>query len=559
LHSDGYLGDFMAYLTTYDEEYRPGGTIYHAGTYDAASYATSSYVLADASVGFGALTSSSDRDVYALGVLQPGVYRISAADLTWDSSRDDGANLSRFSLLGPSGSAISTCYVSGDYIEFAVTTATSYSVEIAGGRSGSYAQYGVVYALVGSLDVESAVSTTLLSAQRNLRLLGTGDLAGTGNDLANEILGNAGNNSLYGLGGNDTLFGGDGSDWLESGNGDDFLLGGAGPDEMVGGAGDDAYHVDDADDVVIESAGGGDDFILTMVTYVLPDWVEGLSLSEDAGSIGGGGNALSNTISGNDALNVLLGFGGNDTLRGGGGDDLLDGGIGSDRLEGGSGNDILVVDGYGDTVVENAGNGFDTVLSSISYFIDDGVEGLVLTGSASIHGWGDSRANRMLGNAGNNILDGDFGRDSLGGGHGNDSLWGGYGADVLSGDKGDDRLYGESDSDILAGGLGEDYLSGGTGRDVLVFASAAEAGRGLTCDTVWFERGDRIDLSAIDANLALAGEQAFEFIRGRDFTAAGQLRCEYGTLHADLNGDGRADFEIDLIGTTTLRAIDLVL
>jgi Ca2+-binding RTX toxin-like protein len=59
------------------------------------------------------------------------------------------------------------------------------------------------------------------------------------------------------------------------------------------------------------------------------------------GTINGIGNALANTITGNDANNILFGSAGNDTLIGGAGDDTLNGGLGNDTLTGGLGKDVF--------------------------------------------------------------------------------------------------------------------------------------------------------------------------------------------------------------------------
>jgi len=75
---------------------------------------------------------------------------------------------------------------------------------------------------------------------------------------------------------------------------------------------------------------------------------------------------------GNDILcgtnddDVIYGLGGNDTLYGGDGNDTLDGGKGNDSLVGGAGNDIYFVDDTGDVVIEDPGEGRDTVQSSIT-------------------------------------------------------------------------------------------------------------------------------------------------------------------------------------------------
>ncbi|MBW8298732.1 MAG: M10 family metallopeptidase C-terminal domain-containing protein [Hydrogenophaga sp.] len=70
------------------------------------------------------------------------------------------------------------------------------------------------------------------STIENLTLLGTGNINGAGNALANVLIGNAGNNVLDGGAGNDSL---------SSGNGADRLLGGLGNDTLTGGAGADVF------------------------------------------------------------------------------------------------------------------------------------------------------------------------------------------------------------------------------------------------------------------------------------------------------------------------------
>jgi hypothetical protein len=65
-----------------------------------------------------------------------------------------------------------------------------------------------------------------------------------------------------------------------------------------------------------------------------------------------------------------------------------------------------------------------------------------------------------------------------------------------------------------------------------------------------FQNGDRIDLSAIDANSGAGGNQQFTFIGSGAFSGAGQVRAEYDagtkqwTVSGDVDGDGEADFEI---------------
>jgi len=68
---------------------------------------------------------------------------------------------------------------------------------------------------------------------------GAGDIAGTGNGLANIITGNERDNDIRGADGNDTVFGGSGIDFLGGGAGNDSLNGGIGDDFLIGSDGDD--------------------------------------------------------------------------------------------------------------------------------------------------------------------------------------------------------------------------------------------------------------------------------------------------------------------------------
>lgn len=251
---------------------------------------------------------------------------------------------------------------------------------------------------------------------------------GTGND---SLYGGEGNDSLYGEAGHDLLIGDAGDDTLAGGDGNDTLIGGLGNDYLFGGIGNDSYTIDSANDVIFEYAKEGTDIVYSSIPVLsLFDNVENLTLTGVA-TIDATGNSLANILTGNSADNQLNGGSGNDTLYGLQGNDSLTGGTGQDIMYGGIGNDSYDVDHVADVIHEFAGEGIDTVKSSISYSLGDFLENLTLTKSAAINGTGNALNNILTGNTGINTLDGGLGSDTLKGGLGNDVLTGGLGSDTF--------------------------------------------------------------------------------------------------------------------------------
>ncbi|MBI5790411.1 MAG: DUF4347 domain-containing protein [Rhodocyclales bacterium] len=435
--------------------------------------------------------------------------------------------------------------------------------------------------LTGGIDtVNASVSHTIGAGIENLILTGASGINGTGNSNANTITGNTGDNTLQGLAGNDTLIGN---------AGDDTLNGGADIDSMVGGIGNDFYYVDTLSDVIVENADEGNDWVYATIDYTLATNFEYLQLGSGTT---GQGNAYNNFIYGNSFVNnlyghdgndyiyayggndyvdggsgndTLYGAEGNDTLYGGIGDDTLDGGTGADNMNAGDYSDTYYVDDIGDIAAESyndALGGVDTVNASVTHTLGNGIEHLVMLGSAAISGTGNANANQMTGNSGANQLFGLAGADTLNGGgagSGIDSLYGGADndiyqiddatdlifenlgegtdqvnssvnytlaanvenlvltgsaisgsgntlANVITGNSGNNSLTGGDGDDTLTGGAGIDTLSGGIGNDVFVVDS--------TTDTITESSGtDRIEssvtfnLSALSAieNLTLTG------------------------------------------------------
>ena len=300
------------------------------------------------------------------------------------------------------------------------------------------------------------------------------------------IIGDAGKNTLDGTIHADSIYGLGDRDLLMGEAGNDYLKGGAGDDYMYGGNGNDTYVVDSIHDIVGELPNQGTDLVISSVNFVLSDLglydVENLTLTGSA--IIGLGNELRNVIRGTNTHNALGGFGGNDTIAGLGGNDqvngddgndFLNGGTGADNMVGGKGNDTMVVDNTGDVVVEQANQGIDRVLSSISFSLSlagrANIENLSLTGTTAIIGSGNALNNHIFGNGIANVLLGVGGNDKISGGNGNDNINGGSGNDVLNGGAGNDAIIGGTGNDTINGGPGPDTISTGGGADRVIFNS----------------------------------------------------------------------------------------
>ena len=132
------------------------------------------------------------------------------------------------------------------------------------------------------------------------------------------------------------MFGDARANHIVGGPANDVLDGGAGADTLAGGAGDDWYFVDNAGDMVVETAGGGTmDRVFAGVDYVLPAGAEVEVLSTDwnpgTTPLHLAGNELANTIYGNAGANALAGLAGDDVIFGQAGNDAIDGGDGHDN------------------------------------------------------------------------------------------------------------------------------------------------------------------------------------------------------------------------------------
>jgi Ca2+-binding RTX toxin-like protein len=223
-------------------------------------------------------------------------------------------------------------------------------------------------------------------------------------------------------------------------------------------------------------------------------------------------------------------------LTGDAGDNVLNGGAGNDELDGGAGNDTA---SYSD--------------ANASVRVNLSVPAAQNTGGAGT----DKLINieNLTGSKYDDSLTGNTGSNKLSGGDGNDQLNGVAGNDLISGGDGDDRLIGGQGNDQLNGGAGKDMLTGGDGADTFLFTTISDStsvAPDKITDFSWSE-GDYIDLSQIDANATLDGDQAFSFVSS--FTKqAGQATLTYdsetktSTFSADVDGDGTADFVLQIGG-----------
>jgi Ca2+-binding RTX toxin-like protein len=384
-----------------------------------------------------------------------------------------------------------------------------------------FSQTVVIESVGQGIDTVKASQTfTLPDNVENLILTGYLDVDGTGNSEDNTITGNDGDNVLDG--------------------------GIGGLDSLIGGLGDDTYIVRHSTVTVTESPGAGTDTVKASVTFALGANIENLTLT-GSNAIDGTGNSGDNTITGNARDNVL------------------DGGMGGlDTLIGGAGNDTYIVDRATITVIEGAGKGMDTVRASMGFVLGANVENLILTGSASINGFGNDLANVLEGNSGGNVL---FGGD------GADELYGGDGADYLlidaadmgvSGDAGFDSAFVQTAAPVTLdmGASSIEWVQGHAGNDIFDAASQSGAvyiyGMGGDDTLTGSAFGDYLDGG--DGTDTLAGGDGADLMLGNG--GVDILRGEGGDdsiieLGGDSVIDGGAGFDSLFVWSDTGVTLDL--
>lgn len=321
------------------------------------------------------------------------------------------------------------------------------------------------------------------------------------------------------------FLGGAGQDTIGAGGGypDNGILGGRGSSTaianvMIGGADDDTYYVDNKFDIVTEKTNAGTDTVNSSISYTLPDNIELLNLTGTA-KINGTGNSFINSLTGNAVANIL------------------NGGIGTDIMRGDTGNDIYFVDNIGDEVheISISASEIDTVNSTVSYTLPANVENLNLTGNSAINGFGNDSRNILTGNSAANKLSGGVGLDKLIGAGGKDILTGGIGLDIFI-------FNNTSDSTVSSPDVITDFTVGTVNKPI-----------------------DKIDLSAIDANITTTANDSFLTLdlginhRVFKFTNALYFNTTTHILYGNNDADKAADFSILLSGVTTLNKADFVL
>jgi Ca2+-binding RTX toxin-like protein len=139
----------------------------------------------------------------------------------------------------------------------------------------------------------------------------------------------------------------------------------------------------------------------------------------------------------------------------------------------------------------------------------------------------------------------------------NDTLNGTAGNDTLDGGNGNDVINGYAGSDLIIGGASGDTLTGGADNDTFVYQNVTDSNSTERDGIQDFALGDIIDVTAIDANINVAGNQDFLFVGTTAFSGtAGELRYENisagGPIYlvqGDVDGDGVSDLEIVLVNT----------
>jgi len=365
------------------------------------------------------------------------------------------------------------------------------------------------------------------------------------------LIGNEAKNTLHGNDGADQIAGMGEADILRGGAGDDTLDGGAGADLLDGGADDDS------------------------ASYAYAGAAVVVNLADPTKNKG---EAEGDTYA---SIESVVGSNFADDLTGNGGTNLLSGGAGADTLAGGGGDDVYVLEDGTDRIVENAGDGNDTIITALSASLASFThcETLIAAfGTAAINLSGSANGDRLIGNDGANVIDGQGGADAMDGGAGDDTYVMDDAGDQVSDTSGNDTavvsfsyvldaslenltgagaralvlvgndhgnaIRGGAGADVISGLLGRDMLSGGAGKDTFLFNTRPSA---ANLDTIldFNVKDDTIALSkAIFKKIGKAGKLKKDFFAigkqakdKNDFIVYDKAK---GTIAYDPDGKGGA-------------------
>ncbi|MDX2309488.1 MAG: calcium-binding protein [Hyphomicrobium sp.] len=270
---------------------------------------------------------------------------------------------------------------------------------------------------------------------------------------------------------------------------------------------------------------------------------------------------------------AFLGFGA-DTYYGGAAVDVVSDGSGNDFSSLGDGNDVYRASAGNDTVDGGAGTSDFVTFERLNS--DDGSNTNNNTGVL----FDLAKTTQSLGQFGTDTLTGfegargSWGNDTLLGSAGANSFLGGFGNDRLEGRGGVDTLAGEDGNDTLIGGAGADQINFSNfaaERDVAKYLGIGDSGIAPgTFDVILnFDQGgtatdDKIDLSSLDANKNIAGDQAFTFVGANPFSLpGGEVRVVVSgpstLVYIDNDGDATVEMVIQVSSVTGLQAFDFIL
>ncbi len=372
----------------------------------------------------------------------------------------------------------------------------------------------------------------------------------------------------------DTLSGGTGADTLSGMGGDDTLTGGSGAaNTLQGGTGNDTYIVSASGDQIVEAAGEGTDLVqTTLSSFTLAANVENLTHT-GGGGFTGIGNGDANILTGSTGADYLIGLGGADTLIGGTG--------AANTLQGGTGDDTYVVSVAGDSIIEAAGEGTDTVQTTLSaYTLQANVENLTYTGSSSFTGTGNTSANVIVGgSSADTLIGGDGAANTLQGGLGDDTYIATAAGDAIveSAGQGTDLVktnlavfslaanvenltytgagaftgIGNGDANTITGGVGADYLIGQGGADTLIGGSGA-------ANTLQGGTGDDIYVVSVASDSVLEfGGEGFDTVQTalNAYTLSANVEKLMFTGSGSFQGTGNADANT-IIGGASADLLD---